>query len=152
MLGIVRGEKSAILSAWAARIVVLLAMFSANLCLIALALLFSNLAPSQVWFLSSIMFIVLGLGGLAVLIWDTRRVYAAGIREQNLTVTIVCWLVGGAAFLLNIINLMAQEANFFYLYASLVLFAAAGLLLFIQNIILLSYDPRKSSVQEKGSE
>jgi len=144
MLGIVRGRKSAILSAWAARIVVVLAMFSATICVVTLALLTTSLTPSQVWFLSSIVFMVTSAGGLAIMIWDTRRVYAAGIREQNPLVSVLCWIVGGGSLLLNFVNLIVPEARFLYLYGSLVGIAVPALLLFLQNIVLLSNDPSRT--------
>ena len=144
MLGIVRGRKSAVLSAWAARIVVVLAMFSASFCVVSLGLLSTSLPLPQVWFISSIIYIVFGSGGVAIIVWDSRRVYAAGIREQSLAVTVACWVVGGSSFALNFVNLVAHEPSFFYFYGGIVCASLTGLLLFLQNLILLSNDPTKS--------
>ena len=112
--------------------------------MVALALMSTSLELTQVWKLSSLVYVSLGSIVLAVLIWDSRRVYATGIREQHISVTILCWLIGGSALLVNVFNLITEEPRFLWLYTGLVNIAVTGLLLFIQNLILLSNDPSKS--------
>ena len=92
--------------------------------------------------------LVTSAGGLALMIWDTRRVYAAGIREQNPIVSVLCWIVGGGSLLLNFVNLIVPEARFLYLYGSLVGIAVPALLLFLQNIVLLSNDPSRTKTSD----
>ncbi len=145
MLGLSRGKKSALLSAWAARVVVIVSIISAIICVATLGLLTTSLELSQVWFFSSIIYVAVTLVGMVIVAWDTRRVHATGIREKNPPITVLCWLMVGSGFGLNLANTVVQEPSFFYLYGGLVCGALISLLLFIQNIVLLSNDPSKSN-------
>lgn len=144
MLGLTRGRKSAVLSAWAARVVVIVSFISAISCVVTLGLLSTSLDHSQVWVIASVIFVAISLAGMVIVAWDTRRVYETGIREKNPPVTVLCWLMVGVGVGSNLANTVVQEPSFFYLYGGLVFASLISLLLFIQNIVLLSNDPSKS--------
>ncbi len=128
-------------SGWGVRALIIQAIFSACVSLSGLFVLSSDLALSEIWRISSAIYIFLWFPGVLLSSWDIRRIHILGIRAKSALLYWLCWLLGVAGLGLNGVNMIIEEPAFSYFYWGLATNAFSGFVLFAQNVFLFTNDP-----------